>query len=279
MAELITVERASQAIRNFNQDDVNVLTNILKACSAFVERYCHRTFASNTYDELYNGTEDHNLLLNNFPVTAVARVATGLETVLTVTNSNENNSVARVAVTATGLTLTSMLNGTLTNTTLTFASYPTLSAMATAINLIAGWEATALKPGWVSSDIKLQGAYSALLTTAGLKVHTREVSYFELREDIGELFLPSRWQRGYKNYRVTYTAGHDATPEPIAQATAELCAAVYASRNVNPNIQSESLGSYSYTLAAGNSFDRLSVPSKQALSLYRNNRVARFQAY
>ena len=47
------------------------MTDCINAASDTIERFCNRTFAINSYDELYDGTGDFSLLLNNYPIQTV----------------------------------------------------------------------------------------------------------------------------------------------------------------------------------------------------------------
>lgn len=273
---LITNTRAKEAIPNFPSADETILTNIVAAASDFIERYCARTFASTSYDELYNGTGQRTLFLNNFPVTAVSRVATGLTDVIQVDYTG-SGSRALVQVTSTGVTLTSVASGTTTTNSVTFASNTTITALATAISAVSNWTATALSSygSWASADLKaIQGNYNAT-SPVNLKVHVTDLGYFDVNADIGELYVPGHFAKGYRNYRVSYTAGFSSVPEPVQQACAEYAAALYKARTINPALQSESLGQYSYTVAARQLFDAL-PSAKQALSVYRVHRVKPF---
>lgn len=278
---LITLTRAKEFIPNFPDDDDTVLTSILNASSELIEKWCNRTFASETYDQLYDGTGYRHLLLEVYPILSISRIATSPTEVIRISNAGSGVSRATVRVTSTGVVLTSVASAVTTTTTLTFATYTTLSALATAVSAVSGWTATATDPysTWASADLRaVQGAFNAASSRqVGLIVHTDELSEYSLREDIGEVYNPYGFSRGYKNWRVVYTAGFTAVPEPIQQACAELAAATYNARNVNPNLQSESLGQYSYTVAAQKGFEQLSVTARRALELYRVRRVPQWE--
>jgi len=63
-------------IPNFNTDDASVLQNALDASSEFVERYCNRTFALTTYDELLRTAQASiNLLLDEYPISKSQELA------------------------------------------------------------------------------------------------------------------------------------------------------------------------------------------------------------
>ncbi len=52
----------------------SVLLSLLTGYSAMIENYCSRTFASQVYPELRDGTGRNRLVLINYPVTAVSAV-------------------------------------------------------------------------------------------------------------------------------------------------------------------------------------------------------------
>jgi len=51
--------------------------------------------------------------------------------------------------------------------------------------------------------------------------------------------------------KIVYTAGYSAIPDDLAQIATEVAASIYASARVNPALQSEQIGDYSYTVADG----------------------------
>lgn len=280
MADLITLARAKEAIPNFPSADDTVLQHIVSACSGVIERYCNRVFEQATYDELYSGNGYPDLRLDHFPLISIARVAIEPTPVLRIRNTNTANSRATVRVTSTGLTLTSVASAVTTTTSLAFATYTTVSALATAVAAVSGWTATASSPHatWASADLRaIQGALNAVNEEASLFLHVRELSEFHANDTTAELFSRFGWPRGYRNVRVVYDAGFASVPEAIQQACAELCAHVYHGRGLNTNLQSESLGGYSYTMAASKGLESLSAAGKQALALYRVIRVPPFR--
>jgi len=83
---------------------------------------------------------------------------------------------------------------------------------------------------------------------------------FQYDEDTGKLrFKPwtdgaSRvWDyfpSGFQNLSIAYTAGYSTIPEVVQEATAQLAAAYANTGNRDASMQSESIGGYSYTIAA-----------------------------
>jgi hypothetical protein len=259
MSALITRERA---LRNLNYvslsaTDALLLDAVVAAASQGIEAYCQRTFAINQYDELYNGRMQRRLILRNYPLKSVERVAYAPSPVLRIRNlDSTTNQRARVQVTTDGLTLTRAASGVTTLTTLTFAANPTLTALASAIIALGNsWTASVLSPAWnsfPSDELKFfQGAFDALASDAQLKLHISELSDFEIDHDRGWL-LRSRSMEGYPyppghptgivwfggiNYwRVQYTAGFDAVPEDVQEACAEWSAQLFWQMKRDPGL-------------------------------------------
>lgn len=282
---LINAARAIELIPNFDSNDTQVIQDIVNACSLVIERYCNRTFALTTYDELYDGTGFPNLLLNNYPVTQLTRIMYNPVSVLYLTNQKTSVSRATFRLDSTNLYLVTMDSGVETTRTLTRASYLTLGALADAIDTYSadGWQGTALGnyASWAVSDLYApQGGQEIRWTGASyIFHHAFGVPSLMQQPTIGEIMTSFGFQRGYQNYRVIYQAGYSTIPYDIQQACAELSAATYLQREVNPNLQSESLGNFNYTQIAEKTFNNLSIASKYALQQYRNVRIPKFRAY
>lgn len=279
---LISLSRVVEYLPNFDTDDNTILQSILNASSDLVEKYLGRNIASATYDQLYDGHGYRELFLLNYPIISVARVATHPTTVLNISNTNTANSRATVQVTSSGITLTRTASAVTTTNTVAFSFDTTVGAVASAINGFGGgWTATAMAPyeSWASADLRaIQGALNAANSRmCPLVIHAEELSDYAINADLGSLVAPGGFRKGRLNWRVIATCGFSTTPEPISQVIAELSALVYKSRNVNGRLQSESLGSYSYTLAnnatAEDPFAALSPAAKVALNLYRSHRI------
>lgn len=280
---LITLQRASELIPSFNSGDNAVLMDIIAASSDLIEKYCNRTFAVQSYDEVYdgNGSREMNLLLNQFPVVSVSRIALFLQNVLMIQSTDTARSMATVRLDATNLYLQWETNGVAGSATLVLASYPTLNDLAAGISAVSGWSSSALgsvlgayptsflRPPQGGFDVRWSGC-------CYLKMHTFNLSQFEQNPAIGELVLPTPFP-GYQTVRVIYSAGFATIPEAIQQACAELAAMVYQGRSQNPNLTSESLGGYSYTRIAEASFSNLSPAATAALSQYKNYRVPKWR--
>ncbi|WP_020469310.1 head-tail connector protein [Zavarzinella formosa] len=280
---LIPLQRAVELLPNFSDADSATLSSIINACSDLIEKFCNRKFAVASYDEVYdgNGSREMNILLNNFPVVSVSRVALFLQNVLMVQNTDSSQSIATVRLDATSLYLAWETNGVAGAATLPLASYPTLASLATAISAVSGWTAAPLGDifgAYPSSFLRApQGAFDVRWTgSCYLKLHTYHLPSFEQNPAIGELVLPTPFS-GYQSVRVVYSAGFPEIPEPVQQACAELAVMVYQGRGQNPNLVSENLGGYSYTRQTEMSFKNLSAASAAALAQFKNHRVPRWR--
>src|SRR5262249_897620 len=108
MADLITTARAKYNLNNLTTTaaEDTTLAAVVPACSRAIRRFCGREFDSQSFDELYHDSGHDRLLLKQFPILSIARVAYAPTTVLRVRNTSASNQRATVAVTSTGLTLT-----------------------------------------------------------------------------------------------------------------------------------------------------------------------------
>jgi hypothetical protein len=269
MADLITSARAEQAINQagFSTAESTAIASLVSAVSAAVVRWCRRDFVSTSYDELYHGTGAELLVLAQYPVLSVARVATRPVTVLTVRNTSSSNERATVAVTSTGLTLVRVASGvSSTDTSVTWAGNPTLAAVRDAVNALGnGWSAQVVGDAvnygsWPAADLYWPPAFptfgggtsgqGALQCVNGsfaeLKMHTYELAGFQwdsrgwllraIPYTDPELLHPEDliFPVGINNFRVQYTAGYATVPEAVQEACAEWVAALYFSTLRDP---------------------------------------------
>ena len=142
---LITRSRALSNLNNraTTSDENTTLDALIAAVSKAIENYCWRSFAIASYDELYPGNQRRELVVRNYPIASVERVAHDPAAVLRVTNTSASIQRATVKVTATGLELIRVASGVGTTNTILFSDQPTLSALASAITALGnGWSST-----------------------------------------------------------------------------------------------------------------------------------------
>jgi hypothetical protein len=308
---LISLERAGLNLGNVtvpgSQD--NTIDAMIAAASAAIRKYCKRDFSLGACDEVYNGNGDRRLLLRQYPIQSVESVRYRPVTVLKVTNTLAANVQARVAVWSNGIQLVSINAGvktTVPSTTLSFASYPTLTSMANAITAQAnGWSAQVVGDStnygsWASADLywtpmfgdglSNQGSMSTVVGSgsgsfAELKMHTYELQGFQF-DSRGwllraipytdpELLHPEDliFPYGINNFRIQYTAGYATIPEDVQEACAEWTAELYWMSQRDPAATSVALQS-SVSTAYGKAF----TGSTKVLSAHPSDYVRRLLA-
>jgi hypothetical protein len=302
--DLITLARAYNNIQGQTSGGPydGLISTLITACSDAIEKYCRRDFYSRFYDELFNGNGDRRLMLRQYPIQSIQSVRYRPVTVLKVINSNYAVVQARVQVTSTGLTLTSVTGGATTTTNLAYSSYPTLAQMAAAINAISvDWSAQYVGDsddygGWTSSDMYVppsygqgttsQGALSARQVFAEIKMHTYELAGYQfdprgwllraIPYTDPELLHPEDliFSPGINNFRVQYTAGYTTIPESVQQACGMWVAMLFFQTQRDPQLHSQSLpGSISQTWDTGDPTQDI----KNLLAPYRRHTVADWQ--
>ena len=259
MADLVTNSRAimNATLLALNSSNPTLLAELLKAASSSIRRECRRQFESATYTEYLSGSgyPYQMVMLKEFPVTAISRLATNPTEVLQIRNTDgDTNQRATVASTATGLSLVRVASGVTSTSSLLFATYPTLTTLAAAVVALGnGWDAQVLGDygNWPSADVKpLQGALDARSRYAGLEMYLEDLQEpWRLDDAAGMLY--GMFPPGHLNIRVDYTAGWATIPEDIQAACVQHAADMYQASLNDPNVKSISIGPFSKTLAEG----------------------------
>jgi hypothetical protein len=271
---LVQLSRLQAAVPEAGSDTTG-LTQAGEAASDAVEKWCRRKFAAADYDLAVDGPHGPHLILPQRPVNSVAAVRAGLYTALYVQNTDGTAYMASVTVGATGLTLTKGNAGVPASTTLLYSTYPTVAALAAAITgLGGGWLGTAGGDplgNWPSSDLAfIPATFGCRQTQANLNVFYWYLDAYRVESESGQLYRMQGWPRGTRNVRVSYNAGYSTIPDAIQQAVSEVTRAAYLSFRLDPNMQSESLGGYSYTVAAEKGLQAMSGATRANLAGYRD---------
>jgi hypothetical protein len=308
MPNLIDIERAKRAIQSITDNSQDPLLGVLIAAySDAIIKYCRRDFSLRAYDELYDGTGDRRLLLRQYPIQSVQAVRYRPVTVLKVINTDTvTNQQARVQVTATGLKLQRVASGVINNvsdSTLSYSSYPTLASLASAVAAQGnGWSAQVVGDGndygsWPSSDlwvqpsfgdgVQSQGALTARGTNAELKMHTFELQGYQwdargwllraIPYTDPELLHPEDlvWPVGINNFRVQYTAGYATIPEAVQEACALWVADAYSLTGRDPGLASQSVpGQIAQTWGTPADYARPPARIARLLAPYRRHTLA-----
>jgi hypothetical protein len=312
--DLITINRAMAEIGGYVPGTNDTLVaSLVTSLSDAIEKYCRRRFLSTAYDELYNGNGDRRLLLRQYPIQSVKSVRYRPVTVLKVQNTSTFlNQQARVAVTSTGLQCSRVASGVaVTETLLTWATYPTLSALAAAVTALGnGWQGQIVGDAtvsgdyglWPSADLYVPGSYGDALESSGvlqsqgaltargqyaeLKMHTYELAGYQwdvrgwllraIPYTDPELLHPEDlvWPNGINNFRVQYTAGYTSVPEAVQEACAIWVSQRYFAALRDPQLQKQIIAGAITTNYGMGTADREPPPAISALlAPYRRHTV------
>jgi hypothetical protein len=277
MPDLITLARAAQnpTLAALAASNPGYLASLISAASDSVRQNCRRQLTLSSFTEYHGGGIyiREPLRLREYPVAEVMRVAASPRPALLVQNVDAaTNQRATVETTAAGVRLVRIASAVLTSTDLPYATYPTVAALAGAINVLGnGWSATIRNDfaNWPSADFKpLQGAVSALLGGRDLEMYSEIVQPFtawpysageaqwddgfqsaagwRLDEETGELF--GRFPRGQLNIRIDYRAGYASIPQAVQEACVQVVQDLYQAGLVNNTLKKATLGSSSVEL-------------------------------
>jgi hypothetical protein len=163
-----------------------------------------------------------------------------------------------------------------TDETVTFASYTTLSTLIAAINLISGWSATISSSDYnsykSSNLLKAWGLNCLDSNEVYLKMPDTAMDDFEVDENSGMVFSTSGFQKGFNNIYVTYTAGYSSStmPDDLIHAVKLMTKVNYdKTMNQSWNIESYTIGDLSYKFSQGN----MDVPRETQEILARYRRI------
>lgn len=248
------------------------LDSLLEAASAAIRRFCRRNFNQQSYTLYLVGPNSPYdiLMLPEPPIIQITRVATNPTVVLQISNNSATFQRATVATTNTGIVLYTIASGVpSTNASITYALYPTVQAVANAINALnLGWVATpvagyALYP---SADFKtVQGAMTASQNSggAGLEMFLETCAFggfgfyspgasigstgwrFDQAKSVIYGALPPS-RDGIPNIRVDYVGGFDPVPDDVQRACMLTAVSLWSAGKINPGIKSEGALDYRY---------------------------------
>lgn len=326
--DLVTLEFATDALEaaNVSLSDAQaaILPTLIAAASKEIMRYCARAFVLADYDEIVmpeGGRQDRgepaSAKLANFPVRALTRVYTGRQTALLVQNVDPvNNQIATAAfeldgdvefasLAYTGLVLTWLRLGASNSRTLSFSAYPTVRALADAVNAVGdGWRATVQAGGpadagsFPSADlVGVREPKNAFRPGAGLDLFTTPAGGYDVDRATGILRVfgggglgpgwgggwgapfGSMWdglgdwgggQIGWSQYRVSYRAGFATVPESIQVVAVEVLKGMLDRLKMNAAYESETLAGGEHAWTARDEVMALPAWCLQILTLYRD---------
>lgn len=227
---------------NFQASDQTRVEAIIAAVDSAVDVYCKRNLAEATYDRMVSVLTNGDVHLKAYPVSRLVRVLYDRLEVLTVTTT------AKIGVVSTGsgaIFLQALANGVLVPTTLTYADYPTLGQLVTAISAVSGFTAS------VDSDY---ADYPSTDLVPGVHLQNPNMKLpifygnnagFSVDSESGILHLGFQ---PYDKIKVSWVGGYSTYPEDLKGVIADMVGQAFEGKI--GMITGESFGGeYSYTLA------------------------------
>jgi len=240
-------------ITNILQDDL--LQILINQASVIISKELATGVVAKEYtQEVHSGDGDLYLMLNNYPVIDVSRVAVGRDTAMTVEYSSGDASHATVQVTAKKVKLKKTVSGIVTTNDFPISDYATVDLLETAIDATTGWDADVASSftGYPANDLIPIAAYYANEAKASLEIPQQNDVDVEI-DNVGWsiLYNPFGWDTGIRNIIVDYRAGYEREdiPEPLASACMELTSILFNMSQKDLSLKSESIGSYKYSVA------------------------------
>lgn len=253
-----------------SSDEDSLLEDLIDAATERIEREAGRRFAATDYVYWHSGDGEDRILLPQYPVIRVNAAGIRAKQALTVSYSG-SAIYAQVIVNDGNLRLLSMsTSGTQTSNDITLDSSTSISEIKTAVDAVSGWSATTLSDG---PSLHLRQTVEGALNNTVTLYKPDDYTYATtINADAGLIALVSNgsfWPTGYardyfgggavyrtgqvpygnQNIMIDYRAGYETIPQDIDQIARELAAQMYYGIGQDQSIQSESLGSYSRTLA------------------------------
>ena len=231
-----------------SSSDDTILEKSIDRASDIAERYMGRKILSRAYVEWRDTYGQERIRLFQYPASIIRFVGIGYNAAITVGATNPLDPAVSVTVSDSAIILyRQVAAGTETTTTLTFATYPTTALMATAINATTGFSGSVVLD-LPSRYIRRMSGRTLRNATVNLEAPDQAMEDYLADLDSGVVY--GRQLTGYRSVLIDYTAGYATTPDDIEQAVLMIAASLFQGRKRDPNIASESLGGYSYSLRA-----------------------------
>ena len=255
--------------------DDTALISLSEVASAAFESITQRHYPATDYDILFDGADDCLWHTPEYPIISISRLQANRVVALTVEYTAGNASASLVdVVPGEKLTLSKTVNAVTTPNEFEFAEYGTVSELATAIDAVAGWNASAVGNygTWPTTEL-LPPLWKAAPGSTSLDVFGQDVPY-RFKAELGEIYSPWGFRRGgFQMYRLRARLGYECVPQDVAECVAELTCLLFRQRKINPNLASESLDTYSYSTVAAKAVTQLSYQSQQTIENYKRRDV------
>ena len=247
-------------------DDDTLIGYLVSRATDDIENYCDRVLRSDTYRERYDGDGTTELLVNQYPVTAITFLSTQIQDVIRIKNTSSDAYNAYVTVTSNDadpsisetMTLTVQGGANAGSDDLTLASYTVTELTAAIVALAGGWTATIQSSElgvWESVEIlPVSGlqcldnwTYFSTPYEGGYEYIIRGQTMSPFNDNYGDIIVPIGLGMGTQNVTIVYTAGYTTTPAALEQICIDLVAIFYRAAKRDLTIKSEKLGDHSIT--------------------------------
>jgi hypothetical protein len=268
--KLINYDSEYLADQNIEEADISRVNAFCESATAEVERIANRHFLEANYDEVATADLTGSILLAQFPLVRVARVYSTTRQALSIQNTDSTVTNATYYTDSTGLNLSYTASGADATSTLSWESNPTIADLATAINGVGN--------GWTSGVLDNYDAYATRDLVGDQYGEAKSLNQIRIWAqtgarwmvaDKGKALLTGEFGKG-DAVRIKYTAGFANAPEDVKKIVAEVVKDMFSGGQ--SQLQSESLGDYSYSLAQG-AVGRLAVTSRDILASYKDRIV------
>lgn len=241
--------------------DETILEKSIDRASALIESILGRPIKSRDLYEWHDSAGTDQLGVKVRPINHVKFVAFGAQNALSVSATPGSTDIlATVEVTPTHVRLYRLDSDGVEHTTqVQFTNHQTVEELATEIAATTGFDATALGD-YSAYQLHPRAGVNVLVTTAYLSAAWDTSADLRVDHEAGIIsFVGDSWPSDnwttefpaeYRSVLVAYNGGHDVVPFDIEQACLEAAAAMYRDRKKDLGVTSESLGDYSYSVAA-----------------------------
>lgn len=250
-------------------NNTGLLEELINRASDAIENYLNTVVKAQTDLRQYFDSARKVIRANNWPLTSVSRIAYGSETAFSIEASDSTDLRATVEVQDDQIALTRINSaGASVAVTRLFSASATASALVTYINTQAGWSAT-LEQDCPTADLWRMAGKDALTESVDICFPPTTASAEFVDEEAGLIHLVYPiCERG----QIIHNAGYSTIPDDIEHACIMLVQELYNARSRDSGLQSESIGSYSYTRvtpAAGDAANVMTPTIKALLAPYK----------
>ncbi|MBU8870678.1 MAG: phage head-tail connector protein [Gemmatimonadales bacterium] len=230
-------------------DDALITLELERATKA-IQVECDRDLVADTYRERYNGEGDCEIILDQYPITAISLVSTDVLDIISIANTSTDAYNASVDISATTMTLTISGGSDAGSDALTLSSY-TLTTLVAAIDALGkGWDAELLLSDygvWAATELLPVYGRGCLDQLTYATIPGTPAEDYVVATDEGVITFASSLTRGTQNIVVKYSAGWATIPADLERIAIELTDYYYRGRKIDPSIQAEKLGDHSIT--------------------------------